>query len=232
MQGSMNALMTGLGGYLGALPGGGGQPLILLDRQVFLTAGTWTKPADGAGNLAAGVAYFVRVQLGGGGGSGARGSASGEGINLGCGGGAGGYSEEIFPIGMATETVSVTVGAAGSTSIASGGTDGGATLFGNLLSAGGGERASYTATYDDQNAGRGGYGTQPGEPGSAAIPYRIPASGISSAFRGRGGRGRTGIRGVPTGRSSGGDSPLGGSPGSLPPSEPGFCVVEVWGIAQ
>ena len=57
-------------------PAGGG--LVLLDRRTYAASTTWSKPADGAGNLLVGVGKLVVVrQQGGGGGGGANGIGNG-----------------------------------------------------------------------------------------------------------------------------------------------------------
>lgn len=114
--------------------GGGG----MKSMQVFTSSGTWTKPAG---------INLIRVRLVGGGGAGAISTSS----NV-TGGGAGGYAEEIIDV-SAVATVSVTVGNAG----ASNGAAGGTSSFGAYLSAtgGGGGNSGITATL----GGAGGVGT-------------------------------------------------------------------------
>lgn len=71
-------MVASVGDGLAVASGG----LVLLDRRVYSASTTWTKPADGAGNLLAGVGKIVVVRQQGGGGGGAT-----FGLNSGAAGG-------------------------------------------------------------------------------------------------------------------------------------------------
>lgn len=141
--------------------------------QVFLSSGTYTKPA--------GLLYArVRVVGGGGGGGGAD-----NGFGAAGGGGGGGYAEEIFAAAAIGATETVTIGAAGAAGADTGGTGGtgGTTSLGSLISATGGTGGIGTAVAgtvtDPQMAGGGdgGIGSasqinakgQPGQYGTTIV---------------------------------------------------------------
>lgn len=130
--------------------------------STFTASGTWTKPAG------ASAVYVFALGAGGGGGSGARQVSSGTAYRNGGGGGGGGaHRETVFAASILSATVSVTVGAGGIggssvTAIAATagniGSNGGDTLFGSYLTAGGGLGAgsvSATETNGDNLTGPG-----------------------------------------------------------------------------
>lgn len=120
-----------------------------IDRQVFDSSGTWTKP--GAGTLA-----FVQVW--GAGGSGSRGST-------GSGGGGGGYVEGWFLLSDLGATEAVTVGNGGaSVSANSAGNNGGNSSFGSLLTAYGGAGGQTSGGGGGGGPLSAGSGLNPGNP--------------------------------------------------------------------
>jgi hypothetical protein len=95
------------------------------DVQTFNSNGTWTKPSTGS---------MARIQVWGGGGSGGRGASTSAG-----GGGGGGYNEIVVPLSTLGSTVTVTIGAGGTTRTTAGtGVAGGTSSFGSLCLAYGG----------------------------------------------------------------------------------------------
>lgn len=140
----------------GSAPGGGFTS-IGVNRQVFTSGGTWSKPSN---------AQVVKVQLVAGGGGGA-GAAATDGAS-GSGGGGGGYAEEMFAASALTATVAVTVGGGGSGGGgAANGAAGGTSSFGAFLSASGGAGGSWRAG-DSQSVGGGAGGS--GSGGDVNIP--------------------------------------------------------------
>ena len=112
---------------------GGGVNLVVLDRQIFTSSGTWTKPADQAGNVAAGINKRVFVRAIGGG---ASGRSVGTSNTSAEGGGGGGGVEAWFDVADVSATETVTVGAGGAANNSSStGNAGGDSSFGALCGA-------------------------------------------------------------------------------------------------
>lgn len=142
--------------------------------QVFTATGTYTRPTG---------VRRIRVRVVGGGGAGGATSGANQG---GGGGGGGGYSEELIDASAIT-TVSVTIGAGGTSA---GTTAGGTTSFGAYLQATGG------------GSGVGGSGTAGAADGGAG---GIGSGGDVNAAGGAGGNNYNNVCG-----GTGGDSALGG----------------------
>ncbi|WP_150006428.1 hypothetical protein [Iodidimonas muriae] len=120
--------------------------LFLLDRVVFLVSGTWTKPADGAGNVRSGVGQEVRYRLIGGGQSGKH-----QASNV-----PGGYGGQIRVNAMNIEDMpeSVVVGVgAGGTGVYFGG--GGSTVLTGIDTAHGGSRSRRSINRARDGSGSG-----------------------------------------------------------------------------
>ena len=127
----------------------GGGALRLLDRRIYTANGTWTKPADNAGNILAGVGKIVRIRVIGGGGGGVSGYESSYSVAIYAGGSGAGTSESTFDISQLTSTVTVTVGAGGTptqstTSFTAAGNAGGNSSFGSYVWAEGGSGGQCT----------------------------------------------------------------------------------------
>lgn len=149
-----------------ALTSGGAQ---LLDRQIFTSSGTWTKPASFAGNVTSGSNKFAVVRvIGGGGGGGGTNSSN----VAGAPGGPGGLSEKSFPISLlgSSETVTVGAGGAGGVGFSTGATGGTSSLGSALIATG----------------GRGG-GTGVGAPGQGTFAPYIVIVGSTPTYPGTGG---------------------------------------------
>lgn len=126
----------------------------LINVRVFTSSTTYT-PTPGTNFI------IVEVQ-GGGGGGGGIGAAGVGNSTAGAGGGGGGYGRRR--VTSAFSGTVITVGAGGSSSIASAGTSGGSSSFGSFLSASGGTGGSAggitsTATIPSGQAGQGGSST-------------------------------------------------------------------------
>jgi len=133
-----------------ALTSGGAQ---LLDRQIFTTSGTWTKPTDFAGNVASGAAKFARLIL----------QAPGGGGGTPFGGGPGGRFEDIVAISLLSSTETITVGTVGVGANPTG-------SAGTACSIGSKARAG---------PGGGGSSTTRGSIGYGNVPIALPANGFS-----------------------------------------------------
>lgn len=103
----------------------------LLNVQIFTSSGTYT-PTAGTKSV------IVEVQAGGGGGGGVGGSSSTT-VSAGTGGGGGGYGKSKLTVAAATgQVVTVGGGGAGGNLTPTGGTAGGASSFGSLITCSGG----------------------------------------------------------------------------------------------
>ncbi|QTD96960.1 hypothetical protein S1361_06325 [Streptomyces cyanogenus] len=162
-----------------------------IDRQIFTSSGTWTRPANA-------IRIFVQVQAAGGGSGGV--AATGAGQAACAPGGAGGeYAEGWFTPAATGAGVSVIVGAGGTpgSAGANAGGDGGQSTFGALITCNGG-------------------GGSAGGTASAATSIGAPNGGTGGTggdFRVAGGDGGNGqvIGGVPVKYNNGGYAFLGGA---------------------
>lgn len=186
------------------------------EMQVFTSSGTFTVP-DGVTR--------IRVRVVGGGGGGGRGS----GTNAAAGGGAGGYAEGWYDVTPgSTYTVTVGAGGAGATSPGSGGSPGGTTSFGALLSATGGSGQSPLEAGGSGGSGAGGQVNAGGGDGFDATggATTMGGAGGNSVF---GGGGRAGTAAGTNGKAfgaGGGGSYGAGTPGNGGSGAAGICIVE------
>lgn len=141
-----------------------------IDRQIFTSSGTWTKPA---GCTAARI--FCIGGGGAGGGAAVTGASQG---SVGGGGAAGAYCESFAVSGLgATETV--TIGAGGTGVSGAAGNTGGTTSFGTHVIAPGGSGGFRDGASNGTFLGRGGSGVLTGAAGSIRTLGNHGAHGIS-----------------------------------------------------
>jgi len=156
-----------------------------IDVQEFTTSGTWTKPSNG------GARVFVQMWGGGGGGS-----HRTSGSNVVQGGGGGEYIAGWFSVDDLSATETVTVGAGGTAGGSSGGV-GGNSLFGDLITANGGEGATSSSGSGIARRAGGGQFLLEGFYGSATTPDAFYSGGSSgNSVHGGAGGGESGAGGT------------------------------------
>ena len=131
-----------------------------VDRQIFTSSGTWTRPANA-------IRIFVQVQAAGGGSGGVAATGSGQ-AACAPGGGGGEYAEGWLTPATAGASVAVTVGAGGTAGAAgaNAGGDGGSSSFGALITCNGGPGSSggtVTGSSQSQGGPNGGSGGTGGD---------------------------------------------------------------------
>lgn len=157
-----------------------------IDRQIFTSSGTWTRPANA-------IRVFVQVQAAGGGSGGVASTGAGQG-SCAPGGSGGEYAEGWFTPTTTGASVAVTVGSGGAagTAGANAGGDGGGSSFGALVTCVGGTgsaggTASSAVAIGAPNGGTGGSGGDfriaGGDGGNgqviSAVPVKYNAGGYA-----------------------------------------------------
>lgn len=175
-------------------------PAVAVDKQIFTSSNTWTKPSGVT------TVQVVVIGAGGGGGSGVNGGGVND-ASGGTGGGGGGVKIATFNASDLGSTETVTVGAGGGVS-----TGGGSSSFGTWLTAYGGGGGLIGASSPANKAGGGGAGTGGN---ASSTTGGIPTS-ASAGIGGQGVSGASGTDGVVSewGGASGGGAQTGtGNPG-------------------
>lgn len=169
----------------------------------FITSSTFTKESDDIGYM---------IELWGGGGGGANQTGSGPAT----GGGGGEYVARFIAASLVGATESVVIGAGGigtPNAAVTGGTAGGNTTFGSILTARGGQPGDLAtlagAGGGGQRNSNGGYASGAGGSGPISPPSTSVSVGASSTMGGCGGGGASGSSG-----SAGGISNIGGNGGA------------------
>lgn len=187
-----------------------------VDRQVFTSSGTWTRPAGA-------IRVFVQVQAAGGGSGGVASTGAGQ-AACAPGGSGGEYAEGFFTPAATGASVAVTVGAGGTagTAGANAGGDGGGSSFGSLITCTGGSgsaggTASSATSIGSPNGGTGGTGgdfrVAGGDGGNGQVIGAVPVKYNSGGYAFLGGARRasgvaatttTGFNGYPYGGGASG----------------------------
>jgi len=157
--------------------------------QKITSSGNWVKP-DGA--------QFVLVEQWSGAGSGGGAAQPGAGkTSLGGGGQAGSYTRKWFAASALTDTVAVTIGAAGVGVSGANGGDGGDTTFGAYLTTPGGKGGIYRVASASTYQAMGGAGTTPGTDGDVDTVGAPGSTGCSTTTAlGYGGNGASSVVGA------------------------------------